>query len=93
MGCRYIQDCCIQLLVAIHVLYPVFTSIFYTFIQVTGIVSLVDDDYMPADGSGKVVGLQYLPDQQAVCVATSSGNLILWNVMIGQVGFIDLNSA
>ena len=40
---------------------------------------------MPPDGSGKVVGIQCLPDLQSVCVATDNGNLLVWNVMIGEV--------
>ena len=55
------------------------------FTQVTGFISLSDDGYLPPDGSGRVVGITYLAEQQSVCVATSSGDLILWNVMMGQV--------
>ena len=51
----------------------------------TAVVSLVDDDYLPADGSAHVVAVQYLLDQQALCAATSNGNLLLWNVTFAQV--------
>ncbi|OWF47940.1 putative elongator complex protein 1 [Mizuhopecten yessoensis] len=60
--------------------------------QLTGIVSLVDEAFVPPDGSGRVVGIQYLADQQAVCAATSTGNLVLWHVTMGQlecVGAVD----
>lgn len=53
--------------------------------QLTGIVSLVDDEFVPGDGTGSVVGIQYLADQQAVCAATSSGNLVMWHVTMGQL--------
>ncbi|XP_041368137.1 putative elongator complex protein 1 [Gigantopelta aegis] len=36
-------------------------------------------EYIPTDGSGDVIGLQYLPDQQSNCVATSSGDVLLCN--------------
>ena len=49
-------------------------------------MSLVDEDYLPTDGTAHVVSLQYLLDQQALCAATSNGNLLLWNVTFGQVG-------
>lgn len=60
--------------------------------QISAVVSLVSDGYMPQDGSGKVVGIQCLPDQQSVCAATDNGNLLLWNVPIGElecVGNVD----
>lgn len=48
--------------------------------EISGVISLVNDGYLPPDGSGKVVGIQCIPDQQSVCVATDNGNLLLWNV-------------
>ncbi|VDH98149.1 elongator complex protein 1 [Mytilus galloprovincialis] len=53
--------------------------------QITGVVSLLTDDYMPTDGSGKVVGIQCIPDQQSVCVAIDNGNLLVWNVLVGDL--------
>lgn len=46
--------------------------------QVVHNQSLVCDAALPADGSGVVVGVHYLPDQSGVCLATSNGNLVLW---------------
>lgn len=62
--------------------------LFSDFFQVTSVVSLIDEDYLPTDGSAHVVSLQYLLDQQALCAATSNGNLLLWNVTFAQVGTI-----
>ncbi|KAK3098402.1 hypothetical protein FSP39_019180 [Pinctada imbricata] len=53
--------------------------------QVTCTVSLVDEGHLPPDGSGRVIGISYLAEQQSVCVATASGDLLLWNVLMGQV--------
>lgn len=43
------------------------------------------ENYLPEDGSGVVVGIQDLPDQESVCVATSQGDVILWNPNTNQV--------
>uniref|UniRef100_A0A671MQN1 Elongator complex protein 1 n=1 Tax=Sinocyclocheilus anshuiensis TaxID=1608454 RepID=A0A671MQN1_9TELE len=48
-------------------------------------VSLTADDYLPEDGSGVVVAIQDLPDQESVCVATASGDVILYNLNTSQV--------
>uniref|UniRef100_A0A8C7ISP0 Uncharacterized protein n=1 Tax=Oncorhynchus kisutch TaxID=8019 RepID=A0A8C7ISP0_ONCKI len=37
-------------------------------------VSLTAERYLPEDGSGTVVGIQDLPDQESVCVATATGD-------------------
>uniref|UniRef100_A0A4W3I734 Elongator complex protein 1 n=1 Tax=Callorhinchus milii TaxID=7868 RepID=A0A4W3I734_CALMI len=42
--------------------------------QVVNEVSLVGEAYLPEDGTGCIVGIQDLPDQESVCVATSSGD-------------------
>lgn len=47
---------------------------------------------MPIDGSGKVVGIQCIPDQQSVCVAIDNGNLLVWNVLVGDVSNFSLKS-
>ncbi|XP_067313213.1 elongator complex protein 1 [Pseudorasbora parva] len=55
-------------------------------------VSLTTDEYLPDDGSGLVVGIQDLPDQESVCVATASGDVILYNLNTSQlecVGSVD----
>lgn len=31
------------------------------------------------------IGIQHLPDQMTICVATSNGNLLLWNTAAGEV--------
>uniref|UniRef100_A0A671MJJ4 Elongator complex protein 1 n=1 Tax=Sinocyclocheilus anshuiensis TaxID=1608454 RepID=A0A671MJJ4_9TELE len=48
-------------------------------------VSLTADDYLPEDGSGVVVAIQDLPDQESVCVATASGDVILYNLNTSQL--------
>ncbi|KAL5004669.1 hypothetical protein ScPMuIL_018125 [Solemya velum] len=53
--------------------------------EITCRVSLTEDGYFPADGSGKLVGIQYLADQQSVCIVTNTGNLLLFNVLLGQL--------
>ncbi|NP_001279057.1 type III intermediate filament-like [Callorhinchus milii] len=53
--------------------------------QVVNEVSLVGEAYLPEDGTGCIVGIQDLPDQESVCVATSSGDVILYNVTNNQL--------
>uniref|UniRef100_A0A673HGJ0 Elongator complex protein 1 n=1 Tax=Sinocyclocheilus rhinocerous TaxID=307959 RepID=A0A673HGJ0_9TELE len=48
-------------------------------------VSLTAEDYLPEDGSGVVVAIQDLPDQESVCVATGSGDVILYNLSTSQL--------
>ncbi|MGH0154270.1 UNVERIFIED_CONTAM: hypothetical protein FKN15_027277 [Acipenser sinensis] len=60
--------------------------------QVVNEVSLTSDNYLPEDGSGVVVGIQDLPDQESVCVATATGDVILCNLNTSQlecVGSVD----
>ncbi|KAG5845628.1 hypothetical protein ANANG_G00141300 [Anguilla anguilla] len=60
--------------------------------QVVSEVSLTAENYLPEDGSGTVVGIQDLPDQESVCVATASGDVILYNLNSSQlecVGSVD----
>ncbi|XP_072524985.1 elongator complex protein 1 [Salminus brasiliensis] len=60
--------------------------------QVVNEVSLTAEDYLPEDGEGVVVGIQDLPDQESVCVATSRGDVILYNLSTNQlecVGTVD----
>uniref|UniRef100_A0A3B1K4K7 Elongator complex protein 1 n=1 Tax=Astyanax mexicanus TaxID=7994 RepID=A0A3B1K4K7_ASTMX len=55
-------------------------------------VSLTSEDYLPEDGQGVVVGIQDLPDQESVCVATSRGDVVLYNLSTNQlecVGTVD----
>ncbi|KAL0974256.1 hypothetical protein UPYG_G00217790 [Umbra pygmaea] len=53
--------------------------------QVVNEVSLTADNYLPEDGSGTVVGIQDLPDQESVCVATATGDVILYNINTNQL--------
>lgn len=32
-----------------------------------------------------MVGMEFLPAQQSVCVATDTGSVLLWNVASGQI--------
>lgn len=43
------------------------------------------ESYLAEDGSGVVVGIQDLPDQESVCVATAQGDVILWSLNTNQV--------
>uniref|UniRef100_A0A673WLU6 Elongator complex protein 1 n=1 Tax=Salmo trutta TaxID=8032 RepID=A0A673WLU6_SALTR len=53
--------------------------------QVMNEVSLTAERYLPEDGSGTVVGIQDLPDQESVCVATATGDVILYNLSTSQL--------
>ncbi|XP_046881186.1 elongator complex protein 1 isoform X2 [Hypomesus transpacificus] len=53
--------------------------------QVVNEVSLTAANYLPEDGSGLVVGVQDLPDQESVCVATASGDVILYNLSTSEL--------
>ncbi|XP_073242058.1 elongator complex protein 1-like [Porites lutea] len=60
--------------------------------QIVSSVSLVTDGYLPDDGTGRVTGIQHLPDLESVCVATGKGDVILWNTVTEQlecVGSVD----
>ncbi|XP_036407119.1 elongator complex protein 1 [Megalops cyprinoides] len=60
--------------------------------QVVNEVSLTAENYLPEDGSGSIVGIQDLPDQESVCVATASGDVILYSLSTSQlecVGSVD----
>jgi len=54
------------------------------FVQTVSSVSLVIDGYLPEDGTGRVIGIQHLPDLESVCVATAKGDVILWNTVTEQ---------
>uniref|UniRef100_A0A3B4C934 Elongator complex protein 1 n=1 Tax=Pygocentrus nattereri TaxID=42514 RepID=A0A3B4C934_PYGNA len=60
--------------------------------QVLNEVSLTAEDYLPEDGEGVLVGIQDLPEQESVCVATARGDVILYNLSTNQlecVGTVD----
>ncbi|KAM7165656.1 elongator complex protein 1 isoform 4-T4 [Macrochelys suwanniensis] len=59
---------------------------------VTNDISLTVDGFLPGDGSGHIVGIEDLPDQECVCVATAAGDVILCNLSTKQlecVGSVD----
>nr|XP_022331417.1 putative elongator complex protein 1 [Crassostrea virginica]XP_022331418.1 putative elongator complex protein 1 [Crassostrea virginica] len=53
--------------------------------QVIGVAKLDQCDELPPDGINKIVGMEFLPDQQSVCVASNTGSVLLWNVSSGQI--------
>ncbi|XP_045418501.1 elongator complex protein 1 isoform X1 [Lemur catta] len=48
-------------------------------------ISLVAEGFLPEDGSGCIVGIQDLLDQESVCVATASGDVILCSLSTQQL--------
>ncbi|XP_019627149.1 PREDICTED: elongator complex protein 1-like [Branchiostoma belcheri] len=44
-------------------------------------VSLRETAYLCEDDTSHLVGIQFLQDQDSVCAATSSGDVILWNIL------------
>ncbi|NWZ93764.1 ELP1 protein, partial [Nesospiza acunhae] len=48
-------------------------------------VSLTVDGFLPEDGSGCIVGVEDLPEQECVCVATAAGDILLCNLSTEQV--------
>ncbi|XP_077201588.1 elongator complex protein 1 isoform X2 [Paroedura picta] len=60
--------------------------------EVTNEISLTAESFLPEDGSGRIVGIEDLPDQQSVCVATATGDVILCHLDTSQlecVGSVD----
>lgn len=53
--------------------------------EVKNEISLVAEGFLPEDGSGCLVGIQDVLDQESVCVATSSGDVILCNLSTHQL--------
>ncbi|XP_040435018.1 elongator complex protein 1 isoform X2 [Falco naumanni] len=53
--------------------------------SVTREVSLTAAGFMPEDGSGCIVGIEDLPEQECVCVATAAGDILLCNLSTKQV--------
>ncbi|XP_078230095.1 elongator complex protein 1 isoform X2 [Callithrix jacchus] len=53
--------------------------------EVKNEVSLVAEGFLPEDGSGRIVGIQDLLDQESVCVATASGDVILCSLSTQQL--------
>lgn len=48
-------------------------------------VSLTVDGFLPEDGSGCIVGVEDIPEQESVCVATAAGDILLCNLSTKQV--------
>ena len=46
------------------------------------------EGYLPSDGTGHLVAIQDLPEAEAVCVATTSGDVLLYNIDTAQVSEI-----
>ncbi|XP_061691205.1 elongator complex protein 1 isoform X2 [Syngnathoides biaculeatus] len=60
--------------------------------QVVSEGSLTADGYLPADGSGCVVGLQDLAEVESACLATAGGDVVIFDLNTGQlecVGSVD----
>ena len=53
--------------------------------QIVSQVSLTEDGYVSDDGAVHIICTQYLFDRMAVCVVTSAGDIILWNVTSNEV--------
>ncbi|VCX30510.1 unnamed protein product [Gulo gulo] len=53
--------------------------------EVKNEISLVAEGFLPEDGNGCIVGIQDLLDQESVCVATASGDVILCNLSTCQL--------
>uniref|UniRef100_A0A8C4N4Z8 Elongator complex protein 1 n=1 Tax=Equus asinus asinus TaxID=83772 RepID=A0A8C4N4Z8_EQUAS len=53
--------------------------------EVKNEISLVAEGFLPEDGSGSIVGIQDLLDQESVCVATAPGDVILCNLSTHQL--------
>uniref|UniRef100_A0A669QRK3 Elongator complex protein 1 n=1 Tax=Phasianus colchicus TaxID=9054 RepID=A0A669QRK3_PHACC len=48
-------------------------------------VSLSEEGFMPEDGSGCIIGMEYLPELECVCVATAAGDILLCYLSTKQV--------
>ncbi|XP_062985125.1 elongator complex protein 1 [Elgaria multicarinata webbii] len=60
--------------------------------EVANEVVLTAEGFLPEDGSGCIVGIEDLPEQESVCVATAAGDVILCNLNTNQlecVGSVD----
>ncbi|NXY82248.1 ELP1 protein, partial [Alcedo cyanopectus] len=53
--------------------------------SVTSEISLTAEGFLPEDGSGCIVGIQDIPEQECVCVATAAGDILLCNLSRKQV--------
>ena len=53
--------------------------------QVLVEVSLVTIGFAPENGGGSIIGVQHLPELEAVCFATAKGDVNLYNTAVKQV--------
>ncbi|XP_006864750.1 PREDICTED: elongator complex protein 1 [Chrysochloris asiatica] len=53
--------------------------------EVKNEIPLVVEGFLPEDGSGCIAGIQDLLDQESVCVATASGDVVLCNLSTHQL--------
>ncbi|XP_027406256.1 elongator complex protein 1 [Bos indicus x Bos taurus] len=53
--------------------------------EVKNEIPLVAEGFLPEDGSGCIIGIQDLLDQESVCVATASGDVLLCNLNTHQL--------
>ena len=45
----------------------------------TSFISLCDDDYLDAKNpDDKIIGFDFLQDQESLCIITSKGDVLLW---------------
>uniref|UniRef100_A0A803TLK9 IkappaB kinase complex-associated protein n=1 Tax=Anolis carolinensis TaxID=28377 RepID=A0A803TLK9_ANOCA len=61
-------------------------------IKVIKEIPLTTEGFLPEDGSGCIVGIEDLPDQESACVAIATGDVILCNLNTSQmecVGSVD----
>lgn len=56
-------------------------------LQVVSEASLTTQGFLPADGSGLVVGLKDLAELESACLATAGGDVVLFNLNTWQVRF------
>lgn len=53
--------------------------------QVENFISLVEHDYLEANGKEKIQSLHYLFDQESVCISTTKGDLLLWQPELNNI--------
>ncbi|XP_012374284.1 elongator complex protein 1 isoform X2 [Dasypus novemcinctus] len=53
--------------------------------EVKNEIPLVEEGFLPEDGSGCIIGIHDLLDQESVCVATASGDVVLCNLSTRQL--------
>lgn len=64
--------------------------IFY--LQALNFVSLIDHGYLDKKSQENIISIDYLLDQEQLCVATSKGDLLLWQPemnVLENVGCVD----